>query len=133
MSMKRKLYNVCTLASLLLLCGTLWWWHHSSRNTDQVTLRGVGSSAVQVTGSGGQVMITSTNHDGSGGELRWNSSADSGEPKLLATSFQFNTNKGLTMILPLWALAFAFAFAPGMWVYGKVKRKGGKKKPEGGH
>jgi len=37
------------------------------------------------------------------------------------------------MILPLWALAFAFAFAPGMWVYGKVKRKGGKKKPEGGH
>jgi hypothetical protein len=133
--MKRKLYNFCTLASLLLLCGTLLWWSHSSRNTDQVTLRGVGGAAVQVTGSGGQVMVTSSsNVDGkSGGELRWSTSSDSGEPKLLATSFQFNTNKGLTMILPLWALAFGFALAPGMWVYGKMKRKGGKKKPEGGH
>jgi hypothetical protein len=133
--MKRKLYNYCTLASLVLLCGTLWGWHHSSRNTDQITLRGLGASAVQVTGSAGQVMITSaSNVDAkSGGELRWSTSADVGEPKLLATTFQFNTNKGLTMILPLWALAFGFALAPGMWVYGKVKRKGGKKKPEGGH
>jgi hypothetical protein len=131
--MKRKLYNFCTIASLLLLCGTLWWWSHSSRNTDQVTLRGVGGAAVQVTGSGGQVMVTSaSNVDGkSGGELRWSTSPDAGEPKLVATSFQFNTSKGLTMILPLWALAFGFTLAPGLWVYGKVKRKNGKKKPEG--
>jgi hypothetical protein len=134
--MKRKLYNLGTLASLLLLCATLWWWNHSSRNTDQVSLRGLGDSAMQLTGSGGQVMLTSASGggNGSGGELSW-SSKDAGEGKFLATSFAFNNHpkNGLTLILPLWALAFCFAVAPGMWAYGKFKKKGGKKKPEGGH
>ena len=135
--MKRKLYNYGTLGSLLLLCATLWWWNHSSRNTDQVSLRGVAGQSMQMTGSGGQFMLThAPSADGAGGALSWNSKADAGEGKLLATSFAFtrNPNSGMTIILPLWALAMCFAIAPGMWVYGKVHRKGGKKKkPEGGH
>ncbi len=135
--MKRKLYNLTTLTSLLLLCGTLWWWNHSSRNTDQVTLKGAGGTSMQVTGSGGQVMLTkvSKDKDSSGGHLSWNSSHDSDKPKLMSTSFAFNNHpkNGLTMVLPMWVLGLAFASMPGMWVYAKVKRKGGKKKPAEGH
>ncbi|HEV2292754.1 MAG TPA: hypothetical protein VGR35_02800 [Tepidisphaeraceae bacterium] len=129
--MKRKLYNLCTLGSLLLLCGSLWWWNHSSRNTDQVSLHGVGGASVQVTGSGGQVMLTKAmHHSRGGGELRWNSSAHGGGPKLLATSFTFKQHpqKGMTLILPTWALALVFAILPSLWVYSKVHGKGGKKK-----
>ncbi len=128
--MKRKLYNLCTLGSLLLLCGSLWWWNHSSLNTDQVTLHGVGGASVQVTGSAGQVMLTkAVHHDDKGGQPRWTSAAQGGDAKLLATSFAFNSHpqKGTTLILPSWTLALAFAVLPGLWVWSKVKSKGGKK------
>jgi hypothetical protein len=134
--MKRKLYNLCTLASLLLLCGSLWWWNHSSRNTDQVTLHGVGGTSVQVTGSGGQVMLTkAVSNDADGGNLSWKSSAQGGEPKLLATSFNFNNHpqNGMTLVLPSWALALVFAVLPSLWIYSKVHGKGGKKKPAEAH
>ena len=133
--MKRKLYNLCTLGSLLLLCGSLWWWNHSSRHTDQLTLHGVGGASVQVTGSAGQVMLTkAVHHDTTGGgQLRWSSAAQGGDAKLLATSFALDNDpqNGMTLILPSWALALVFALLPSLWVYSKVHSKGGKKKPAG--
>ncbi len=135
--MKRKLYNLITLASLLLLCGSLFWWNHGSRHTDQVTLQGVGGASVQLTGSGGQVMLTKADNRDTkaGGQLSWNTAARSGDAKLLATSFTYanNPQKGMTLILPTWAMAFAFAILPSLWVWSKVKRKGGSKKPAGAH
>ena len=134
--MKRKLYNYCTIASVLLLCGSLWWWHHASRNTDQVTLHGVGGASVQLTGSSGLVMLTKApHHSRGGGELSWKTSSQGGSPKLLATSFRFNSNSrdGMTLVLPSWSLALVFAVLPSLWVYSKVKRKGGKKKPAEAH
>ncbi len=130
--MKRKLYNLCTLASLLLLCGSLWWWNHTSRHTDQVTLHGVGGASVQVTGSGGQVTFTkAVSTANGGGELSWKSSAKGGEATLLATSFTFNNHpqNGMTLVLPSWALALVFAVFPSLWVYSKLHSKG-KKKPD---
>ena len=131
--MKRKLYNYCTLASVLMLCGTLWWWHHAGQNNDQVTLRGVGGSVVQVTASGGQFAVTTSRNDDKGGQLSWNSSSQGGDRKLMAMSFAFNSHpsKGTTLIIPAWAAAFAFGICPGLWVWSKIKRKNGKKKPEG--
>ena len=129
--MTRKLYNYCTLASVLLLCGSLWWWHHASRNTDQVTLHGIGGASVQLTGSAGQVMLTKAAHrSNGGGELSWKTSSQGGEPKLLATSFAFNNHarNGMTLVLPSWALAMVFAVLPSLWVYAKLPGKGGKKK-----
>ena len=133
--MKRKLYNYCTIASVLLLCGSLWWWHHASRNTDQVTLHGLGGASVQLTGSSGQVMLTKAPYASRGsGELSWKTSSHGGSPKLLATSFTFKSqHNGMTLILPSWALALVFAVLPSLWVYSKVKRKGGKKKPAEAH
>jgi hypothetical protein len=131
--MKRKLLNRFTIVSLLLLCGTLWYWQHTSHHTSQVTLRGLGGSAVQVTGSGGQVVLTRADNDDKGGQLSWKSDAQSGEGKLLAASFTYTNHprNGLTLILPTWVLALGFAGLPGIWVYSKVKGKGGKKKPDG--
>lgn len=134
--MKRKLYNLCTLGSLLLLCGSLWWWNHSSRNTDQVTLHGVGVASVQVTGSAGQVMLTTAEHrSNGGGQLSWKSSSQGGDAKLLATSFAFHNHpqSGLTLVVPTWTLALLFAVLPSLWVYSKIKGKGGKKKPAPAH
>jgi hypothetical protein len=51
----------------------------------------------------------------------------------MSFTFDNHSKNGTTMILPMWALAFFFAVAPGAWAYSKFKRKGGKKKPEGGH
>ncbi len=133
--MKRKMYNLCTLASLLLLCGSLWWWNHTSRHTDQVTLHGVGGASVQVTGSGGQVIfIKAASKADGGGELTWKSSAASGKATLLATSFTFDNHpqSGMTLVLPSWALALVFAILPSLWIYSKVHGKG-KKKKEGAH
>jgi hypothetical protein len=135
--MKRKLFNHGTLASLLLLGATLYFWNHSSRHTDQVTLHGVGGASLQMTASGGQFMFASAAHnDGkSGGQLSWNSSDDAGDGKLMTMSFTFDNHSknGTTLILPMWALAFFFAVAPGVWTYSKFKKKGGKKKPSDGH
>jgi hypothetical protein len=126
--MKRKLYNLCTLASVLLLAGSIWWWSHSRQHTDQVTLHGVGGTSVQLTGSDGKLMLTKANTGGgkSGGQLSWNSSHGNG--KLAAASFAYSSQShGMTLVLPVWALMFAFAACPGIWVWSKMKRKGGKK------
>jgi len=135
--MKRKLYNYATLASLVLLCGSLWWWNHTSRSSGQVTLHGLGGTSVQLSSSGGQVMLSKAAHDSKGsGGLSWKSSSPSGEGKLLSTSFAFNqgSHNSMSLIVPSWALALVFAVLPSLWVYSKLHAKGGKKKkPEGAH
>ena len=135
--MKRKLYNYATLASLLLLCGSLWWWSHTSTNNDQVTLHGLGGTSLQLSGSGGQVMFSKTSSDSKGGGgLNWKSSSQGGDAKLLATSFAFNqgSHNSMSLIVPTWALVLVFGVLPSLWVYSKLHKKGGKKKkPEGAH
>src|SRR5438045_3831230 len=117
--MKRKLFNHGTLVSLVLLCATLYFWNHSSGHTDQMALRGVGGSSMQMTASGGQFMLASAGDTKPGGQLSWNSSDVSGDGKLMTMSFTFDNHSknGTTMILPMWALAFFFAVPPGAWAY----------------
>ena len=132
--MKRKLYNVCTICSLLLLCGSIWWWNHSATKTDEIKLRGVGGAALEVKAAGGEVRLTKVlHHDDRGGELTWSSSKDRGDAKLFATSFTFASNgrDGMTLVVPMWAMAFTFAVLPSVWVWSKLKRKGGKKPQHG--
>ena len=134
--MKRKIYNLVTMLSVVLLAGSVWWWAHSRNHMDQVTLQRDGGSTLRVTGSSGKFMLTkavySPGESRSAGQLQWSSvpyTASSGSPKLAWTSFSFTSQpvdgKGTesTLILPVWLLTLVFAVFPLLWVTAKFKKK----------
>ena len=133
--MKRKLYNLVTMLSVVLLAGSVWWWAHSRNHMDQVTVQRDGGSTLKVMGSSGKFMLTkAVNHRAeprSAGQLNWSSvpyDANAGAPKLTWTSFSFTSqpmDKGVesTLILPVWLLTLVFAVFPLLWVATKFKKK----------
>ncbi|MGB7156812.1 MAG: hypothetical protein WBD40_02020 [Tepidisphaeraceae bacterium] len=127
----RKLFNRCTIVSLLLLLASVWWWVHTAKATDQLTFQRDGGTSVQLLGTDGKVMVSKAVLSGEpkpSGQLTWSTSSKApGNGKLMATSFAFNNDpkNGLTMILPVWALTFLFALLPTFWVWLKWTRRGG--------
>jgi hypothetical protein len=134
--MKRKIYNLATVFSVVLLAATVWWWTHSRSHMDQVTIQRDGGSTLRLTGSSGKVMLTRAANPRSearpAGQLHWSSvpySTSAGSPTLAWTSFSFTSQpvdgKGLesTLILPVWLLTLVFAVFPLLWVAAKFKKK----------
>jgi len=135
--MKRKLYNLITFLSVVMLAFSAWWWVHSRNHLDQVTVQRDGGSTLRVMGSSGKFMLTKAvlQHGEArpAGQLNWSSvpydPSDSASPKLAWTSFSFTSqpvdgNKvESTLILPVWLLTLVFAVFPLMWVAAKFKKK----------
>jgi hypothetical protein len=134
--MKRKLYNLVTILSVVLLAGSVWWWAHSSNHLDQVTVQRDGGSTLRVMGSSGKFMLTKAENRNAeakpSGQVHWSSlpyDANAGAPKLAWTSFSFTSQPvdgktvESTLILPVWLLTLVFAVFPLMWVAAKFKKK----------
>ena len=133
--MKRKLYNLLTFLSVVLLAASAWWWVHSRNHMDQVVVQRDGGSTIRVMGSSGKFMLTKAVADNAdprpSGELKWSSlpyDHNGGAPKLAWTSFSYTSqpvNRGMesTLILPVWLLTLVFAVFPLMWVAAKFKKK----------
>ena len=132
--MKRKLYNLMTFLSVVLLAVSAWWWVHSSDHMDTVTVQRDGGATLRVTGSGGKFMLTRAALNNAeprpSGQVHWSSLPydRSSAPKLAWTSFSFTSqpvDKGMesTLILPVWLLTLVFGVFPLMWVAAKFKKK----------
>jgi hypothetical protein len=78
------------------------------------------------------MLTKASNSSSGGGHLSWTSNADSGSPKLLATTFSFNgdAGSGMTLVVPTWALALVFVICPSLWVWSKLRKDPKKKKKE---
>jgi hypothetical protein len=145
--MKRRLFTLFSLLSLLLGIATVWWWTGSSGRIDQLSFEWRGSQSIRIWGSGGKILVTrtvfrtaspATASAGIGlgsGQIAWNSVAAvpaSADPRLALSMFSRVTTTlpgsgGVesTFVLPAWLLALIFALLPTVWLARKLK---GRKK-----
>jgi hypothetical protein len=114
--MRRKLFFIMTLVSLLLCALSAWWWIGSFGRLTQVSLRNGGDSSYQVVGANGTVALARTPVPAAnGGQLSWSAapySVDAAIPDSGQSSLH----------LPMWGIVLAFAFLPFSWVGLKMKK-----------
>jgi hypothetical protein len=140
--MMRKLFTVVALFSLLLCAGTIWWWSSSSDRIDQVTYERHGVQTVNLSGSGGKVVVKRTLYSGAPSDslrqvsfnsvpLDASSTRGDSNVSLLAVSYAQQPTTGgtiSTLIIPTWLIVAVSSLFPGMWFVMRMKRR--KPKPQ---
>ena len=150
--MKRKLFLLCAVFSMLMCFGVAWWWtSRSPSKIDQVSYQAGPGDTVKLWGSKGKLMLTRTQRpapdNGGFKQLSWGSSpcdaagtaAAGVNSKMAFSMFAYGAEPipekagggtETTIVVPAWMLVAVFAVLPIMWAGSRLK--GGKKKPSNG-
>jgi hypothetical protein len=152
LDMKRKLFLLSALCSMLMCVGVAWWWTaRSASKIDQLTFQSGAGETVKLWGSNGKLMLTRTLRSDPGAtgvkQVSWGSTpcdasgkaSPGGSSKMEFSMFAYGAEPipekagggtETTIIVPAWMLVAVFSVLPLTWAASKMKGSG-RKKPSG--